>query len=151
MEVLQVAVRSCLPSPMYRQKASQLPKSSRTPPVSRVFKSPPRSKKRGELAWGGRLSRTAENSGPDPMPIKMNGKAPTSCGGTWQRAPPAQHIPRAAACTHTVRKPEAALATYVPPWGLVPWDKDVPSCWRGHPQALSLPESKHVGGIPQIF
>lgn len=65
-----------------------LPKSSRNLPVSRVSERPPRSKMRGEPVWGDRLARTAENSGPDPKPIKINGRAPMSCRDTWHCAPP---------------------------------------------------------------
>lgn len=56
--------------------------------VNRVSERPPWSKTRGEASWGGHLAGTAENSGPDPKPIKINGKAPTSCRNTWHRAPP---------------------------------------------------------------
>lgn len=83
---------ACLPRPRQGSACSRmgalLPKSGRNLPVSRVSKRPPRSKTREEPAWGGHLARTAENSGPDPKPIKINGKAPTSCRDAWHRAPP---------------------------------------------------------------
>ena len=85
--------RRCLPAwalPGQRlpEDGALLPKSGRNLPISRVSERPPRSKTRGEPAWGGRLAGTAENSGPDPKPIKINGNAPTSCRDTWHRAPP---------------------------------------------------------------
>lgn len=77
----------CQGSPCLRTGAL-LPENGRNLPVSRVSKRPPRSKTRGEPAWGGCLARTAENSGPDPKPIKTNGKPPTSCRDTWHHSPP---------------------------------------------------------------
>lgn len=47
-----------------------LPKNSRNLLVSRGSERPPHSKTRGEPAWGVHLAGTAENSGPDPKPIR---------------------------------------------------------------------------------
>lgn len=48
-----------------------LPKNGRNLLVSRVSEGPPHSKTRGEPAWGVHLAGTAENSGPNPKPIKL--------------------------------------------------------------------------------
>lgn len=67
--------QGCLPQPRQGSAcplmAALLSESGRNLPVSRVSERPLGSEMRGEPAWGGRLARTAENSGPDPKPIKL--------------------------------------------------------------------------------
>lgn len=130
---LSSAWRSCrwlcapvCPAPCTGRRPVSCQKAAGPPPVSRVFKSPPRSKKRGELAWGGRLSRTAENSGPDPMPIKMNGKAPTSCGGTWQRAPPRAAHPQGSSMHPHSEKARGCSSHLCPSLGARPLGQGCP-------------------------
>lgn len=114
---------------------SSAAKSVRNLLVSRVSERTPWSKTRGEAAWGGHLAGTAENSGPDPKPIKINGKAPTSCRNTWHRAPPdTAHLwlspgsctYRRSVCPHRRGHESSWLVSLgLPPGQLVP---PVPAC-----------------------
>lgn len=91
-EAIQVAVGSTSAWPCVWGEGQLAAQKQQEPPCWQSLL-PPWSEKRGELVWGGRLAGTAENSGPDPTPIKIIGKAPTSSGTRGSVPLLTQHIP----------------------------------------------------------
>lgn len=84
-----------------------LPKNGRNLLVSRVSEWPPHSKMRGEPAWGVHLAGTAENSGPNPKPIKLMERFQQTAGTRGTVSLLTQHISVSpqGSCTDAARGP----------------------------------------------